>query len=138
MRYLVAMDGSTESEEAVAYAAEHAEAFGRLLEIVHVVTPETELIGDEIVLQDRATAAEQGTRTLDRAVTVAEDAADVEVETRLLTGRPADAIAERANSDDVDAVFVGHRGLSSEQEKVVGSVAKTIVSKANTPVTVVR
>lgn len=140
MRYLVATDGSQESNDAVMYAAEHASAFGGTLEIVHVITPNTELIGGEIVLEGRKKATEKGHRTLERAAELAGDAvADgLAVETQLLTGRPAEAIADRANAAAADAVFVGHRGLSSEQEDVVGSVAKSVVSKANVPVTVVR
>ncbi len=38
---------------------------------------------------------------------------------------------------DADAVFVGHRGLSEERERVVGSVAKAVVDKAAVPVAVI-
>lgn len=143
MRYLVSTDGSVESDEAVRYAAEHAAAMDASLEIVHVITPETEFVDGDIVLQGQEEATEQGHRTLQHAAQLVEDVAeaeetDVPVETHLLTGRPADAIANRANASGIDAIYVGHRGLSSKQEEVVGSVAKSIVSKADVPVTVVR
>lgn len=140
MRYLVAVDDSEESDDAVAYAATHAAGFDATLEIVHVVVPETEVLGDEIVLQGRKEATERGQQMLDDALTHAQETvdADLDVDTQLVTGRPADAIVERAGEADADAIFVGHRGLATEQEKVVGSVAKSIVSKAAVPVTVVR
>jgi nucleotide-binding universal stress UspA family protein len=87
-------------------------------------------------------ATELGRRTLEAARSLAtgvpEDDAETDVETELLAGRPADAIAERAGETDADAIFVGHRGLSEERERVVGSVAKAIVDKATVPVTVIR
>lgn len=140
MRYLVAVDDSGESDDAVAYAARHAEEFDATLGIVHVVVPETEVLGDEIVLQGRKEATERGQAILDDAVEHAQTAvdSDLDVDTELITGRPAAAIVEQARETDSDAIFVGHRGLATEQEEVVGSVAKSIVSKADVPVTVVR
>lgn len=139
MRYLVATDGSEESTYAVSYAAKHAASFGATLEIVHVITPETELVDGEIVFQGQDSAMDEGHRTLEAAMERAADVdATLEIETQLLTGRPADAITERASAAAVDAIYVGHRGLAEKQEQVVGSVAKNIVSKSPVPVTVVK
>lgn len=138
MRYLVSTDGSEESNEAVTYAARQAATFDASLEIVHVITPETEVLDGEIVLQATRDAADRGRDILEAAADRASETADLDVETTLVTGRPAAAIAERADEIDADAIFVGHRGLSTEQEEVVGSVAKSVVSKASVPVTVVR
>jgi nucleotide-binding universal stress UspA family protein len=140
MLYLVAVDDSAESDDAVAYAARHAERFDATLEIVHVVVPETEVLGDEIVLQGRKEATERGQAILDDAVEHAQETVggDLDVDTQLVTGRPAAAIVQHSREADADAIFVGHRGLATEQEEVVGSVAKSIVSKASVPVTVVR
>jgi nucleotide-binding universal stress UspA family protein len=60
------------------------------------------------------------------------------VETRLLTGSPADAVVRYADETDADAIYVGHRGQSEKRELVVGSVAKSVVDKASVPVTVIR
>jgi nucleotide-binding universal stress UspA family protein len=143
MRYLVATDDSEEADAAVRYAATHAVAFGATLEVVHVLTPKTELVNGEIVLPGGNRAIEMGEETLRRARALANDAAEdregeIAVETELLTGPPAEAIVERAEESDADAVFVGHRGLSEEQRQVVGSVAKSVLDKATVPVTVIR
>jgi nucleotide-binding universal stress UspA family protein len=143
MRYLVAIDGSVQSQQAVRYAVKHAIAFDATLEIVHVVTPETEFVDGEIVLQGQAGARTEGEQTLEKArehaVEAAEEATeDLAIETQLLTGRPANAITDRAVAADADAIYLGHRGLSNQQEEVVGSVAKSVVSKATVPVTVIR
>ena len=143
MHYIVATDGSTESDEAVRYATRHAIDCDACLEVVHVLTPRTELIEGEIVMPGGETAVEHGLRTLEGSRALAEDAAaeyggGLTIETELLAGRPAETIAEYAETADADAIYVGHRGLSSEREQVVGSVAKSVVDKATVPVTIIR
>ncbi|RAW43976.1 universal stress protein [Halorubrum sp. 48-1-W] len=143
MRYLVATDGSTLGDEAVRYGARQAAAFDATLVIAHVLTPNSELIDGMLVLPGEEAAVEEGERVLENARSVAVDRADeagseIDVDTQLLTGRPADAITEFAGETGADAIFVGHRGLSEEREQVVGSVAKSVVDKAIVPVTVIR
>jgi nucleotide-binding universal stress UspA family protein len=140
MRYMVAVDGSTESDRAVEHAATRAAAFDATLEIAHVLEPQTELVEGEVVLPGGERATELGEQTLAQARRLAVDTVedDLRVETELLAGRPARAIARRASERGVDAIFVGHRGLSEERERVVGSVAKSVVDRAEVPVTVVR
>lgn len=143
MRYLVATDGSTESDDAVRHAAAQAVDADAALEIVHVLTPEPELVEGQVVLPGEDAATETGERLLDRAVELATDVADerdqpLVVETELLAGRPADAITDRAESADVDAIYVGHRGISETSGRAVGSVAKSVLDKATVPVTVIR
>ena len=142
MQYLVAVDGSVESDQAVTYAAAHAIEFGATLEIVHVLEPETELIDGEIVLPGGDRATDIGEQVLNRArqqaVEAVADDGDLDTDTKLLTGRPPDAIADYADRADVDAIYLGHRGLSEKREQVVGSVAKSVVDKATVPVTVIR
>lgn len=138
MSYLVATDGSEVSNEAVAYAAEHAAALDVPLEIAHVIEPEAEFVDGDLVQAGEDELLEAGRRTLERARELATETAGVEIETVLLSGRPADAVAEYAADSEVDAIYVGHRGLSEKRERVVGSVAKTVLDRATVPVTVVR
>jgi nucleotide-binding universal stress UspA family protein len=143
MQYLVAVDGSVESDQAVEYAATHAAGLGATLEVVHVLEPETELVDGEIVLPGGDRATDIGEQILNRARQRAVEAAadrdgDLDTDTKLLTGRPSDAIADYADRVGVDAIYVGHRGLTEEREQVVGSVAKSVVDKATIPVTVIR
>ena len=143
MQYLVAVDGSVESDQAVTYAATHAVELGAALAIVHVLEPETELIDGEVVLPGGDRATDIGEQVLNRARQRAVEAADdrdgdLDADTKLLTGRPPDAIADYADRAGVDAIYLGHRGLSEERERVVGSVAKSVVDKATVPVTIIR
>ncbi|MDZ5809775.1 universal stress protein [Halorubrum sp. AD140] len=141
MSYLVATDGSTESDEAVRYAARQAVAFYETLEIAHVLTPDSELVDGTLILPGEEAAVDAGEDVLANARAIAEEAVgneSIDVKTQLLTGRPADAITAYAAETDVNAIYVGHRGLSEEREQVVGSVAKSVVDKADVPVTVIR
>ncbi len=143
MRYLVATDGSSVSDTAIRAAAVEAIAWDAVLEIVHVVTPQTELVEGNIVLTGDEEALDLGRQTLERAESVATAAAadrdtDIEITTELLTGRPAEAITGYADQPDATGIYVGHRGLSDRHEQVVGSVAKSIVDKATVPVTIVK
>ncbi|AGB38922.1 universal stress protein [Natronococcus occultus] len=140
MRILIATDGSEVSDTAVECAAQEASDRDAALEIVHVLTPETELVDGSLVLPGEEQAVEYGERTLRQARELAAETAatEIEITTELLAGRPAAAIADYATETSADRIYVGHRGLSERQEQVVGSVAKTVVDKSTVPVTVVK
>lgn len=143
MKHVVATDGSSASDAAVTYATEHAVGLDAHLEIVHVLVPRTRLEGGQAVFEGEEAAIEPGKRTLARAERQAVDVAagfdaQVAITTELLSGPPGPAIAEHAAETGADAIYVGHRGLSSEQQKVAGSVAKRVVDEADVPVVVVR
>lgn len=140
MQYLVATDGSPEGDDAVRQAALHADAVGASLELVHVLTPATELVDGEIVMPGDDAAIEAGERTLAQGKALVTETTDgaIDPTTELLTGRPADAITEYAADIGVEAIYLGHRGLSSEREQVVGSVAKSVLDKSDVPVMIVK
>lgn len=143
MRYLVATDRSEEAENAIQYAVRQAIDSGAEIEIVHVLEPEPVLRDGEIVLPGGDKSIEFAESTVERARELAAEvaeshAADVQIDTEILTGRPAHAIAEYAEDTGIDAIYVGHRGLSEQQEQQLGSVAKTLLGKVTLPVTVVR
>jgi nucleotide-binding universal stress UspA family protein len=137
MRYLVAIDGSETSTEAVGYATTHAEKLDATLELVHVVVPEAEFVDGELVQPGNEELLERGEAMLEQAETTATEHGDVAVETTLLSGRPAAALADHAESVGADAIYLGHRGLSEKREEVAGSVAKRLLGTASVPVTVV-
>lgn len=137
MRFIVAVDGSDESEEAVQYAVSLADQLGAEVEIVHAIKPEIYSDEGRMLIEDMSDAEARADSVLVDAETVAEEAG-FEAETEALYGDAAEEIAEYADEADADAVFVGHRGVSTEYEDVVGSVARELVERASVPVTVVR
>ncbi len=143
MQYLVATDGSPVSKRAVEHAAIEATAWEAPLRIIHVLTPEPKLVDGSLVIPGSDTAIEYGKQTLSEAERIAETAAekrnvDLKTSTELLAGWPAETITAHATETSVDAIYVGHRGLSEESTNAVGSVAKSVLDKATVPVTIIK
>jgi nucleotide-binding universal stress UspA family protein len=139
MRLLVAVDGSEQSDGALAHAVELVEAAGGSLAVVHAVDPAAHEVegatgGDRLVVEDEADAEARAERILDDAAARVES---VPVTTELLHGDPREAIPEFAAEEGFDGIVVGHRGLSERRERVLGSVAKSLVERSTVPVTVV-
>jgi len=74
MSYLVATDGSTESDKAIRYAARQAVAFYETLVIAHVLTPDSELIDGTLILPGEEAAVEAGEDILSNARRLADEA----------------------------------------------------------------
>lgn len=136
MRYLVAVDGSEESEHAIETAVAHAEAMDAHLDVVHAVVPEIRTVDGERMIESADEATRRGQEVLEAVHEVIDES--VEYERVLVYGHPVDAVPDYASENDIDHIFVGHRGLSEKQEEFVGSVAKQVVDRAGVPVTVVR
>ncbi|SFF85118.1 Nucleotide-binding universal stress protein, UspA family [Halopelagius inordinatus] len=148
MQYLVAVDGSEPSTEALEHAIGVAKRLdARLLPVYSVeprilveegeTAPSFTEANDRLYTEDISKAEERGERVLEEAESRIREAG-VESESSLLYGDPVDAIAEFAETEGVEGIFVGHRGLSERVEGLVGSVAEGLVEHATVPVTVVR
>ena len=147
--YLVAVDGSPTSKDALQYALDVAADTGADVTAVNVVSPEQFFVGgddppesfaqaDSDLLRTSVEDAEDhGQRLLDEASAIAERAGAT-IETGLLYGEPVARITEYADENDFEAIYVGHRGASEQYEGLFGSVAKEIAGRATVPVTVVR
>lgn len=148
MNFAVATDGSAQSEAAVEHAIALAAATGGSVTVVHALAPSVTSEGGEdpiadvpdaaerLVVEDPGDATERGERILDEARSLADDSG-VTVRTELLEGDPVESITAFAESEDVDGIVVGHRGLSGRYEDYLGSVAKSLVEHSPVPVTVV-
>jgi nucleotide-binding universal stress UspA family protein len=149
MEYLVAVDGSEPSTHALDHAIEFASRADAALRIAYAVeprvlvdgsdveTPTNAAVGQRIYTEDIEVAEARGEEVLVDAETRVSEAG-LPVVTELLYGDPVDSIAAYAETEGVDGIVVGHRGLSSQVERMVGSVAKGLVENATVPVTVVK
>jgi nucleotide-binding universal stress UspA family protein len=139
---LVPVDGSPESEAALAYALE--ERPDPTVTLLHVVNPVSSFgYGDDEYFDIEGYQAE-ARRQHERGEAVLEEARataaehGVDAETLLLTGKPATRILETVESHDVDHVVMGSRGRSGVGRVLFGSVAEAVTRRASVPVTVVR
>lgn len=146
MNFIVATDGSEASEQAIEYAIEVVDGMDASLTAVYAVEPdvyETQNARDEtnaeerLVIEDIGEAEQRGQEALDDAEAFARTHG-FGIDTQLLYGKPIEAVPGYAEENEVDGIFVGHRGLSEEHEAVLGSVAKGLVDRAPVPVTIVR
>ncbi len=132
---LVPVDGSDSSWEAFEYAVkEHRED---TLTVLHVIDP---MQGDYEPGEAEAQAVRRSERideeVQERLEAAGIDHTDVDVVTR--EGRPADEIVAMADTGRIDQVVMGSRGLSGVKRLLLGSVAETVVRRADVPVNIVR
>ncbi len=135
---VVGVDGSEESLRAVEWAALEARRHSSTLRIVSApaVMPRMHACRvppAEIAVALRGMAA----RALDAAITRSQEVAPgLPVETSLLSGPPAVAVAE--SGSDASMLVVGARGGGGFTAMVLGSVSRYVATRASCPVIVVR
>lgn len=124
-KLIVGIDGSEQSYDALRFAIYYAKAIG--LEEIEAVFAHSE--------KEELEAKE----ALDKADSIGE-----EKNIRVDTGRwvvdkdPATDIVNYAESRDFTHIIVGHRGKTSIERILLGSVAESIVERAHCKTTVVR
>jgi len=138
MRFIVAVDGSDESEEALRYGIRVADGLDASVDVVYVVKPEIYSEEGRVLIEDMSDAEGRAEKTLEEARAIAEDEGFDDVRTEELYGDAPEEIADHAETADADGIFIGHRGISEQYEGAVGSVAQELVRRATVPVTVVR
>ena len=65
-------------------------------------------------------------------------AANIEVESVILEGSPADEIVDFAEKNDIDLIVMGTQGKSAIERFLIGSVAENVVRHSKKSVLVVR
>ena len=130
-RVLVGVDGSPDSDAAVAAVAARNWPSGTAVHVVAVVDPK---IDSGPTPEIRAAAArarvEQIARQLaDRGLTLTIE---------ILDGDPKQALLAEAEAWKADCIFVGARGLSAVERILLGSVSATLATQASCSVEVVR
>ncbi len=142
-RILVAVDGSTTSDQALQEAIRLAKEQQAQLRVVHVVDliilswPE---LGDITAIQE---AFRQSGRVVLAKAEAALRAAGVTAETKLIEAetlgqRVADAIAAEAESWPADLIVIGTHGRRGLDRLLLGSVAEGVTRVASKPVLLIR
>jgi len=137
-RVLVAIDGSEAAVRAARMGADVAARFGAKVTLAYVV-PRLLLPPDVYGLTVEEVEREQsghGQEVL-RTAFVALSGLGVEVDTRVLSGPPAETLAEAAAAPDVDLVVVGSRGQGAVKRVLLGSVSDRLVHICPKPILVV-
>ena len=143
-RILVAIDGSPQSEHALAHAIGLAKAMSATLRIVHVADMGWIPLATELAIRaEQAVRARQshGEALLARAVAIASQGG-VEAQSRLIpTGTPmqhaAEALVDDGNSWPADLIVLGARGGGGVGRLFLGSVADGVARRSAIPVLLV-
>lgn len=143
-RVLVAVDGSEHSRKAVRAAVDLCRKYGSRLYVIHVIQQPSYTFAaaglPPTALRDYyVDARREAERYVGEAVSMAEQAG-VEARAEILENAPSlvQAITEYAESNDVDLIVVGTRGLSGFKKLLLGSVAGGVVTHAHCSVLVVK
>lgn len=138
---LVPTDFSKCSLEALKYARNIAQNCGAAIHLVHVVEP-LAYPADWGYAQSNFAELEReflsnGTREIEK---LAEElaAADVKVQTAVLTGYAAETLVQYASENLIDALCIATHGRSGLENFLFGSTTERVLRKAPCPVIVVR
>ena len=140
MKILVPIDGSSYSENSLAFVASRATLLGH--------NPQIELLAVLAALPNRA-ARLVGKDSLTRYY---EDEAEkifkparkylkaqnIEATEAFLIGQPAEQIAEEAKRLNADLIIMGSRGLTALKGLILGSVTEGVLARTNNPLLVIR
>lgn len=125
---IVPLDGSMLAEQAVALGEELAHTLGASLALVHVLESLPAVSGG----MDRAAA---GTYLAGMARLLGER---VPIETRILSGDPAQALLALSHEPSESMIVMSTRGRSGVGRFIFGSVTDRVIRAASVPVTVLR
>ncbi len=135
---LCPVDFSDASRKAVQYAKEFATSMGSVVHLLNVVEPRPMAV--DITLnyvpleEDFEQAAEE-----DLQIIVQEfQLAGLKVESSIEIGNPSDVILDKSQDLDVNLLIMGSHGKKGLSRLIMGSVAETVVRKANCPVLIVK
>jgi nucleotide-binding universal stress UspA family protein len=150
-KILVAFDGSEASKHALDHAVSVADMIKAEIHIISVV-PRVMMpvFPDEgfgaapvTAAQDMSDYQERMKNVYGKSLEEAEQDIknhypDLQVETRLLEGRPSATIVDEAENNDMDLIVIGSRGLGGITGWILGSTSRRIVDSCTKPVLVVK
>jgi nucleotide-binding universal stress UspA family protein len=135
-KILVGYDGSKYSEHAVSVALNLAHCCDAKLLVFAVARPPEPATRVELeaMLDDAREHFEESFKHIQERA----KEEDVEIETAIVVGHPTEQIIHRAETDNVDLVVLGHRGVSRFGVFKIGSTSDKVVRHAHCPVMIVR
>lgn len=141
-RILVAVDGSPASERALKSAVNLSKKLDARLIIVHVilrkfyaVTPsEAGVLATTVLVRELEAEAKE---IVARAEAYAKSEG-ANYECRLLQGVPGDEIVKTGQSENVDLIIMGSRGVSEVRAFLLGSISDRVSHRAKCPTLIVK
>ena len=140
-KIMVATDGSEQVRKAVDLAIEIAQLSDAKLYAVYVValggyaiTPTKDTEWEKAVREQLITEGKEATNYVENTGRVA----NIEVESIILEGSPAEELVDFAEKNDIDLIVMGTQGKTGILRFLIGSVAENVVRCSKKTVLVVR
>jgi len=142
-RILCATDFSEPADKAIEYGRMLAQRMGADLTLLHVVEPVTSvpaprasIDGPAVVegLDELNDARHEEARSHLQDLARRHAVPDMQIDTRITTGKPGDEIVAHSDTADVDLVVIATHGHSPWRKFLFGSVADRVVRSAACPV----
>jgi nucleotide-binding universal stress UspA family protein len=130
----VGYDGSKQSESAVDIALSLARALDASVLIFAVARPPEPPTSVELeaVLDDAREHYEQGFQAIRNRA-----AEEIDLATAIGVGHPAEQIVHKAETENIDLIILGRRGVSRFEKWLLGSISERVLRYAHCPVMVV-
>lgn len=143
LRVGIAIDGSADSLRAARWVAEHLGFFGRRARftLLHVVEPSEEGAQPEVTEHPGDSPSDAAARACERILAPVRErfaAADREVATECMSGRPGVEIARYASRAGLDLLVLGSHGHGALTSALLGSVAWRVAAGCDTPLLLLR
>ncbi|MCG3211258.1 MAG: TRAP-T-associated universal stress protein TeaD [Anaerolineae bacterium] len=144
-RLLVPVDGSVYSNQAVAAAVNLARQYQSSVWLLHVIRHLSlpaeilAMIAAGEVTESRQEILENSAEIiLENAKKQFESAGVTSVHTEYVFGTPSKQITDYAVSHNIDLIIIGQRGVSSEDENMLGGVARKLTNIAKTSCLIIK
>lgn len=139
--FLVAVDGSPGSKNAIDFAAERAKKGGAKIVVAYVIewspysfnTPEENAERHK----RREEEIDRATSSIVEPLAVDLRAQNLDVETVVRHGNPSQTVVDLAKEHDAAQIFIGRTGETGLKTILFGSVVANLVQTSTIPVTVV-
>ncbi len=135
-RILVGYDGSLQADKAAEVALSLARSLDARVLVFGVARPPEPPTSVELeaMLDDAQEHYEEKFKKIRaRALEL-----EIQVDTDITVGHPAEQIIHRAEEDKIDLIVVGRRGVSRFEKWILGSVSERVLRYAHCPVMVIR
>jgi nucleotide-binding universal stress UspA family protein len=134
-KILVAVDGSRYSNHAVDFAVDLVKQGQASVMILHVIR-NLSLPEEILAMMARGEVTESRLELLqDSAEIIVDNAREkfqnagiTDIKTEYLIGSPASTIASYAEENGADLIVLGHRGISSESDEMLGGVVRKLTN----------
>lgn len=137
MKIAVAIDGSENALRAAKHAIALAQNFPEAqLEVIYVADY-NKAKDERLLSQSEESLLLKRKQKVDPVLELAHNAG-VKAKMTMLKGNPSQEIIKYVNSQAMDQLVMGSRGLNTFQEMVLGSVSHKVMKHVDCPVTIVK